>query len=96
MSIDVNTSDLSMLGGQGDVTLDKNTFTLGYLAQNITHGNLVAMARQLNKAGLKPRLDEAFPAASTRISKSALQALVAGKPKGGELVESQLFVLLKA
>lgn len=96
MSIDVNTLDLGMLGGQGDVTLDKNVYTLGYLAKAITRGDLVVLARQLNKAGIKPRLDESHPTASMRISKSALLALVTGNPKrGGEMVESKLNVLLR-
>ena len=95
MSIDINTSELGMLGGKGDVTLNKNVYTLGFLAQNITRGNLVVMARELNKAGIKPRLDESCLAASMQISKSALLALVAGNTKrGSELVESQLNVLL--
>ena len=43
--------------------------TLGYLAQRVAGGNLVAMAKMLNDAGADPRLDELEPDATAPVDR---------------------------
>jgi len=45
------------------------TFTLGELAQRVIGGNVTAMAKLLNDAGVAPRLDENTPDPSAEVAR---------------------------
>lgn len=57
--------------------MSREVFSLKELADRVTGGNLPAMAKLLNDAGARPRLDELEPEPSTPISRLAVIDLFA-------------------
>jgi len=68
------------------------TFTLGELAQRVTGGNVTAMAKLLNDAGVAPRLDENTPDPSAEVARGTVMNLFA--IRAGDSVGERLRVLL--
>ncbi|MBN1887272.1 MAG: hypothetical protein JW850_04760 [Thermoflexales bacterium] len=68
------------------------TFTLGELAQRVTGGNVTAMAKLLNDAGVAPRLDENTPDPSAEVARETVMDLFA--IRAGDSVGERLRVLL--
>jgi len=68
------------------------TFTLGELAQRVTGGNVTAMAKLLNDAGVAPRLDENTPDPSAEVARGTVMNLF--EIRAGDSVGERLRVLL--
>jgi len=70
----------------------KQVYTLRELAQDVTGGNLQAMAKLVNDAGQVPRLDEHDPAPLARIRRETVIDLAADR--AGDVIGRRLFQLL--
>mgnify|MGYP001038376834 FL=1 len=60
----------------------KQTFTLGDLADKMTDGDLVLLAKMLNDVGADPRLDETAPMAWAEVARETVIDLVVDLASG--------------
>lgn len=60
----------------------KQTFALGDLADKMTDGDLVLLAKMLNDVGAHPRLDETAPLATTEVAQETVIDLVVDLASG--------------